>query len=487
MNRIERPFPPGARRVRSAAAATLLLALSIAACGREEEHHDASEEASAAAPTNRVEIPPAVRRSLGITFASVERRVVERTLRMPGRFELEPDGRREIRAAVPGRVETHVRPLERVERGQLLFTIDSPQWRQLQQSIAAAEAAIALATAKIESAEPMHEAHRAHGESLREAVRLWQARIAELESLRAAGAGGGEAAASARASLAAARSELAETLEKDVMLHAERRSAEASLAAAQIDRELLLESASAMLGGVPADQLVEVRDGRPLWRRLAAVEIRAAADGIVEEVEASPGGWAEPGDRLGCVVDPMRVRFRATMLQSDLGRVGGSIASARIVPPQGGPLELAAPAIEAEAEISPVADPLTRTVPIFARPRFSAEWARPGVNAYLEVVLEGGRASLAIPRRCIVLDGTKPVFFRRDPADPDRAIRIEADLGADDGRWVAVESGVRAGDEVVLDGVYPLMLSTSGAAPTGGHFHADGTWHADGHDERRRR
>jgi hypothetical protein len=80
-----------------------------------------------------------------------------------------------------------------------------------------------------------------------------------------------------------------------------------------------------------------------------------------------------------------------------------------------------------------------------------------------------------------VLDGTRRVFFRRDPANPDRAIRVEADLGADDGRWVVVESGVRAGDEIVLDGVYPLLLSTSGSMPVGGHFHADGTWHADDH------
>jgi hypothetical protein len=54
---------------------------------------------------------------------------------------------------------------------------------------------------------------------------------------------------------------------------------------------------------------------------------------------------------------------------------------------------------------------------------------------------------------------------------------MEADLGVSDGRWVVIHSGVRAGDEVVLDGVYPLMLATSGSAQKGGHFHADGTWH----------
>ena len=54
---------------------------------------------------------------------------------------------------------------------------------------------------------------------------------------------------------------------------------------------------------------------------------------------------------------------------------------------------------------------------------------------------------------------------------------MQADLGATDGRWVVIQSGVRAGDEVVVDGVYQLMLATSGSAANGGHFHSDGTFH----------
>jgi hypothetical protein len=80
-----------------------------------------------------------------------------------------------------------------------------------------------------------------------------------------------------------------------------------------------------------------------------------------------------------------------------------------------------------------------------------------------------------------VSDNGVPVLFRRDPANPDKVIRLEADLGPDDGRWVAVRSGLRVGDEVVIDGVYPLLLSTSGSIPKGGHFHSDGTFHADDH------
>ena len=70
------------------------------------------------------------------------------------------------------------------------------------------------------------------------------------------------------------------------------------------------------------------------------------------------------------------------------------------------------------------------------------------------------------------------MLFRRDPKDPDQVIRLGADLGLSDGRWVEVKSGLRDGDAVVLAGAYELMLASSGAATKGGHFHADGTFHA---------
>ena len=43
---------------------------------------------------------------------------------------------------------------------------------------------------------------------------------------------------------------------------------------------------------------------------------------------------------------------------------------------------------------------------------------------------------------------------------------------------------LRDGDEVVLAGAYELMLASSGTVTKGGHFHADGTFHADEQERR---
>jgi hypothetical protein len=95
------------------------------------------------------------------------------------------------------------------------------------------------------------------------------------------------------------------------------------------------------------------------------------------------------------------------------------------------------------------------------------------------VVDSSGDKALAIPRSAIVKDGITHVFFRRDPGNPNQAIRVEADMGVDDGRWAVIHSGLGVGDEVVFEGAYELKLATSQSltGSKGGHFHADGAFH----------
>lgn len=439
------------------------------------------EEVSSA--SNRVAIPPAVRSNLGITFVEVERRRIEHTLRAPGRFEYLPTARREYRTALPGRIELLVEQFDHVEPGAVLYRIDSPAWREMQQALADADARIDQLAARRDTFSPLFAAHEQHEASLQESIAVWDDRVAQLESVRAAGGGRIDDLASARASLASARAELASVQEKKATLHAEQRQTQADLGAAMSRRTFLLDSAAARVAST-ADELtitVETPTGsQPAWATIDSIAVVATDAGVVESLGLTNGSWADERAAVVTVVRPEHLRFRASGLQSDLGVLVDGL-HARIVPPTPTRAGRAVPmseTMEGTLHLGLAGDPDDRTLDLFVTPGELRSWARPGVTAQLEIVTDATAVpELAIPRAAVQWDGLTPVIFRRAPDDPNETIRMEADLGEDDGRWVALLSGVRDGDEIVLDGAFQLMLATSGSVQKGGHFHADGTFH----------
>lgn len=444
----------------------------VAGCGDADEHGQAGGrmEEHAPTPTNRVDIPDAVRRNLGITFARVEPRNVERVLRVPGRFELLASARREYRAPLEGTVEVLVNAQQQVEAGTPLYVLRSAAWQRLGQDASAARA-------RVDSMGPIFAALQAQERTQRERVNVWEERLAQLDRIREAGGGSASQFAEARTQLSAAHSDLAELAVRMAELESSRRGAEATLSAFEAQRGHILSTAGC------ADAAGE--SGAPDGVAAAGAAARgdlvvcAAASGRVDAIMVTQGGRVDASSHVMSVVDPSNVWFRARALQSDLGRLAEGMPAA-VAPPTGGSLE-SLPPVGGSLVIGAVADAEGRTIDLLLLPETPAAWARAGVAASLEVTLEDAPEELAIPLSAVVRDGAKPVIFRRDPANPDRAIRLDADLGPSDGRWIAVLSGLREGDQVVVAGAYQLMLSMSGSSPKGGHFHADGTFHADDH------
>lgn len=444
-----------------------------------------AEPEAAATPTNRVDIPPTVRSNLGITFAPVEVREVERTIRVPGSFELSPGARQEYRTMASGRIGLHVAQYDKIEPGQALYTLDSPEWRELQQRLNETELQLAQARATAGAMEPLLAAHERHHAELEQAAAVWSERVEQLEASRATGVATDEEFAQARGTLAATRAELAQTLEKEAELELRGAQTKSELNAHQERLELLLANASSLLA-LPTETLATVDadspQGHPRWRGIRTVEVRAEAAGVVEVLALTDGAWADQRSLVLTTVQPERLRFRAMGLQADLPKLANG-ATARIAPPRTTGLDIG-DSVAADLQLGLDAHAENRTITLIARPAELRPWMRPGVSAFLEVVAEssGGKA-LAIPRSAIVKDGITHVFFRRDRKNPNQTLRVEADLGVDDGRWVVIHSGLMRGDQVVLDGAYELKLATSqsGATQKGGHFHADGTFHGEEH------
>ena len=446
------------------------------ACDRPGQAADAAQtqpaEPHAPAPTNRVAVPAAVRDNLGVTFAKVERRAVGATLRVPGRFELTPEARREYHVPLAGRVELLVKQYDRVEPGQPLFRVDSPEWHRLRLELGEDEEAVQIAAAGLSVAE--HTLAEA-----RQTVEALEKRIAALGEA-------GVRRAELEADLAARRSSLPR-------LEAEIKAKQAALHSAEHHRPLAMSAAASPMG-VTAGFLAETVESAggvrvPRWQTIEQIEVRAARAGVVESFALSDGAWAEAAADVLTTIAPEAIRFRAVAQQGDLGDLRDGLPAV-VVPPARNGAGVPGEPVAGELRIEPVADAEQRTIGLLVTPNGPAPWARPGVSAFMEVTTSDSTApQTAIPLAAVVQDGLEQVFFRRDPKDPDTVIRTVADLGASDGEWVVAESGVKAGDEVVVAGVYELKLASSnqgggGAAAAGaGHFHADGTWHAEGTPE----
>jgi multidrug resistance efflux pump len=447
--------------------------------------------------------------NLGITFAKAELRRVAQTLRLAGAFESPPEARRQYRSPVSGRVELLIGQYARVEAAQEIARVHSPQWRgmqveldTLQADTAAARAELAHASAQRQAVEdavarfprraeaygPQMAALEEHRKSLLDARDQWKARVAELQDLAERVGGGASELAGARASLASAETALREEAEKRTGLERERAALALDQEAAQSELAVLqaaentararakalehsftlrLGAAASMLG-LPADELKD-----DAWRKLDAVPVRAASPGVVLSLHASEDELVEESAEICTVLDDSNVRFRARGLQADLGRLRDGL-KARIVSPDGN-----GAAGDGEIRIAPTADADSRLLDVLMKPTDKPEWARPGVSAELEVTWsESSEPELAVPTRAIIRDGLEQVMFVRDSDDPNKVIRQAVTIGATDGRWTVVDYGVMEGSEVVLDGVYELKLTGAGKATAGGHFHADGTFHA---------
>lgn len=443
---------------------TLALLLILVGCGSQSSEKTNSSEMLDSDPANAEEpeledgilVPKGVRENLGITFVKVERRSISETRRVPGSFELTPEARREYHSLLRGRISLHVKQFQEVEAGDLLYRLNSPQWRQIQHDAVEAEGEITMA----EATHDVLVARRKEVDTLLEKV------TERMNNLSSVGTRNAELEAEAMA--------LKSSLPR---IDAELAAQEAAVAESYGHYQSRLKILSSVTG-ISLEDMNHEENGVPSWMNITELEVRAGGSGTVEDLFVNDGGWLEEGTLALATINKDAVRFHAEAPQSDIGLyLDGQ--TAKIVPSQGSSLDIQG-SVSGKLRLGLTAHQSQRTISLYVDPEGPIpSWARSGVSAFLEITLtENTTEHWAIPLSAVLQDGLEQVFYRRDPENRNRVLRVIADLGENDGRWVAVKSRLKEGDEVVLDGAYALKMSGAGAqAPEGYHFHADGTLH----------
>ena len=401
---------------------------------QDQENHDHGAPSQA----KIIDLPALARQNLGITFAKIKRRAVTKTITLPGSFELLPSAQHHYPVPVAGRVNVMVEPLDKVERGDLLLMLDSPDWRALQLQLTEAQGLI-----------------------LQAEVKRQQALSAQL-----------------------AVSSLGDSEHQPDVYSAQVRSAEAELATAEKRLSQWLARA-ATITGYSVATLSQEENGKAFWQTLGGIPLRAVADGVVREVDAASGTWVTEGTEVVHVVSPTHLRLRTKALQSDLIDHLRDDQTARVIPPEGRGKVRRFEGILGQVRLGVTGDINSRTVDVFVNlPKHDLpSWVRPQVTAMVEVMVDGDpeHQVIAIPNKALIQDGLDMIFFRRIPDFPDVVIRTLAVMGVKNGRYTEIKSELNENDEVVMDGIYQLKLSSTGQKVKAGHMHPDGTWHDGDH------
>jgi membrane fusion protein, heavy metal efflux system len=315
-------------------------------------------------------------------------------VRAPGAIQPDPTRYSRLGLPGPGRVSRLlVHPGEQVKQGQTLALIDSPDADTARAGYIQAEANVSVANANLSKAES--DATRVHDLFDHNAV-----------------------------------------AQKDV-LAADNALAQAKAAVEQA--QAALQQAKSRLAQL----------GISLSGELRTAMLRAPVAGKVLEINVVPGEYrTDTSAPIITVADLSRVFVVADFPESALSKL-------KI----GFPLEMSVSAYPGEtfsarvSRISDVIDPKTRTVKVYALINNKNERLRPDMFGDVRHV-ESVKSAVTVPQTAIIQDGER--FLVYVETSPGKFQPRTVQPGTQNGKNIAIASGLQTGEQVVVDGVMLL-------------------------------
>jgi cobalt-zinc-cadmium efflux system membrane fusion protein len=349
------------------------------------------------ASSNTVTLTAAQIRHGGVVWQAVETGTAAAAVTVPGQLVPNEDRTARLGAPAGGRViAVQVRPGDRVARGQLLVTLQSPE-------AGAAQSDLAKARAELSS----RQAQAVYAKSARD-------RAERLLALRAI-----------------PRQDYERAVADDELARNAVAQAEAELTRARTSADQLGASAS------PSGE----------------ISLRAPLAGVVLARTAVPGTVIEPGAPLAVITDPATLWLTVNAPEALAGafRPGGALRFA--VPAYAGETFVAY--VDA---VGAGLDPGTRTLPVRARVDNRTGRLKPEMIA--TVTASGGPpiAATIVPDGAVqMLKGTPVVFLARPRPNGDAQFESrEVEVGSRDGTRAAITRGLSAGDVVVTRGAFAV-------------------------------
>jgi membrane fusion protein, heavy metal efflux system len=190
--------------------------------------------------------------------------------------------------------------------------------------------------------------------------------------------------------------------------------------------------------------------GAGLDSEVGVLKLRSPIAGRVIMTKASRGQTVEPSDTLFEVADLSTVWAELMVFERDLDRIR-----------KGDAVEILPAAARGEsvqgtlAQVGDIVDPNTRSAIVRVDVDNRKGWLRPGQSASARIQSRALAArALTIPKAAVSFIDGKPTALVL--IGPGLVEPRPVDLGPDDGERVAIRQGLRAGENVITEGLFAL-------------------------------
>ena len=229
---------------------------------------------------------------------------------------------------------------------------------------------------------------------------------------------------------------------------------ERRLADAKISPERDAEAAAATYSAARADRIAAERTvealGGDLDAEIGIMTLRAPIDGRVVALKASRGKTLDTSDTIYEIADLSVLWVHLSVFERDVQaiRVGDKVELA----PQSGSGEPITGTVE---HVGDIIDPDTRAAEVRVVVQNEPQTLRPGQSVLARINTTGPAAdALSVPKVAVTrVDGKPTVFVVHDKNTVEPR---QVQVGPEDTQRVAIVSGLKEGDKIVMDGMFSL-------------------------------